>query len=37
MSENTRIWDQVETTDPEVTKKFTGAGGLRGPLSAPLT
>lgn len=35
MSDNTRIWDQVETTDPEVTKKFTGAGGFKGTAIRP--
>lgn len=35
MSDNTRVWDQVETTDPEVTNKFTGAGGVKGTAIRP--
>ncbi len=34
MSDNTRIWDQVETTDPEVTKNLPARVALRGPLSS---
>lgn len=35
MSENTRIWDQVNTTDPDATKKFTGMGGFKGTAIRP--
>lgn len=35
MSENTRIWDQVETTDPSATKNFTGMGGFKGTAIKP--
>uniref|UniRef100_A0AAU6W3M9 DNA repair protein n=3 Tax=unclassified bacterial viruses TaxID=12333 RepID=A0AAU6W3M9_9VIRU len=32
---NTRIWDQVETTDPSATKNFTGMGGFKGTAIKP--
>jgi hypothetical protein len=35
MSENTRIWDQVDTTDPSATKNFTGMGGFKGTAIKP--
>ena len=35
MSDNTRIWDQVNTTDPDATKKYTGAGGFKGTAIRP--
>lgn len=35
MSDNTRIWDQVNTTDPSATKNFTGMGGFRGTAIKP--
>lgn len=35
MSNNTRIWDQVDTTDPSATKNFTGMGGFKGTAIKP--
>jgi hypothetical protein len=35
MSTNTRIWDQVDTTDPSATKNFTGMGGFKGTAIKP--
>jgi hypothetical protein len=35
MSDNTRIWDQVNTTDPSATKNFTGMGGFKGTAIKP--
>ncbi|WP_460116648.1 hypothetical protein [Pseudomonas sp. S2_C03] len=35
MSTNTRIWDQVNTTDPSATKNFTGMGGFKGTAIKP--
>lgn len=35
MSDNTRIWDQVDTTDPSATKNFTGMGGFKGTAIKP--
>lgn len=32
---NTRIWDQVNTTDPSATKNFTGMGGFKGTAIKP--
>jgi hypothetical protein len=32
---NTRIWDQVDTTDPSATKNFTGMGGFKGTAIKP--
>ena len=35
MSEKTRIWDQVDKTDPSATKNFTGMGGFKGTAIKP--
>ncbi|RJX83456.1 hypothetical protein [Pseudomonas sp. LS-2] len=35
MSDNTRIWDQVNTTDPSATNNFTGMGGFKGTAIKP--
>ena len=35
MSDKTRIWDQVNTTDPSATKNFTGMGGFKGTAIKP--
>ena len=35
MSTNTRIWDQVNVTDPSATKNFTGMGGFKGTAIKP--
>jgi len=35
MTDNTRIWDQVNTTDPSATKNFTGMGGFKGTAIKP--
>lgn len=35
MSANTRIWDQVDTTDPDATKSYTGMGGFKGTAIKP--
>ncbi|WP_172415497.1 hypothetical protein [Pseudomonas fluorescens] len=35
MTTNTRIWDQVDTTDPSATKNFTGMGGFKGTAIKP--
>lgn len=35
MTDNTRIWDQVDTTDPSATKNFTGMGGFKGTAIKP--
>ncbi|MFJ3409471.1 hypothetical protein [Pseudomonas protegens] len=32
---NTRIWDQVDVTDPSVTKDFSGMGGFKGTAIKP--
>lgn len=32
---NTRIWDQVDVTDPSATKNFTGMGGFKGTAIKP--
>lgn len=32
---NTRIWDQVSTTDPSATKNYTGMGGFKGTAIKP--
>ncbi|BAQ75178.1 uncharacterized protein POS17_3484 [Pseudomonas sp. Os17] len=32
---NTRIWDQVNVTDPGATKNFTGMGGFKGTAIKP--
>ena len=32
---NTRIWDQVNVTDPSATKNFTGMGGFKGTAIKP--
>jgi len=32
---NTRIWDQVDKTDPSATKNFTGMGGFKGTAIKP--
>ena len=35
MSANTRIWDQVNITDPDATKSYTGMGGFKGTAIKP--
>nr|WP_082729887.1 hypothetical protein [Pseudomonas sp. Os17] len=35
MMSNTRIWDQVNVTDPGATKNFTGMGGFKGTAIKP--
>lgn len=35
MTDNTRIWDQVNTTDPSATKNFIGMGGFKGTAIKP--
>jgi len=35
MTDNTRIWDQVDVTDPSATKNFTGMGGFKGTAIKP--
>lgn len=35
MNENMRIWAQVEKTDPDMTKSYTGMGGFKGTAIKP--
>ena len=30
MNDKMRIWSQVEKTDPDMTKSYTGMGGFKG-------
>jgi len=35
MNQNMRIWSQVEKTDPDMTKSYTGMGGFKGTAIKP--